>query len=311
MKKKLLIGSAALVLLLIVVALFSLTSIPIPATSNYSVDMEEVRLLAREGEGDLALGLNSIRVVTSHVPEMFIAGDKDFAEHTFQTYSYQVVFADRTVMVDAVTDHQVAEAILPGSSEWPGTFDRMQLGLKQASSVVFTHEHFDHCSGIATSPYLDEIADRVHFTSEQMPGLGLPKPENSGFTPEVVAKLTPLVYSGLHKLAPGVVLMKAPSHTPGSQMIYIVLASGEEFLLVGDIAWHMDNITKPKQHPRFISWLAGEEKENHVHLLRWLHDLNRNSPKLHMVVAHDGDQMDGYVKAGLIGADLEIKEGGS
>jgi len=309
MKKKLLTGCAALMLVLVGVVLFAFTSIAIPARSHYSVDMTEVRRLAREGDGELATELNSIRVVTSHVPGLFVTSDRGFKQHTFLTYSYQVVYADRTVMVDAVTDHATAEAILPGSTEWPGSYDRMQLGLRQASSVVFTHEHFDHCSGIATSPYLDEITDRVHFTREQIPRLGLPKPESSGFTPEVVAKLKPLAYEGLHKLAPGMVLFKAPSHTPGSQMIYIVLGSGEEFLLVGDIAWHMDNITKPQQHPRFISWLSGEEKEQHVHVLRWLHDLNRANPELHIVVGHDGDQMDGYVAAGLIGADLEIKNG--
>jgi glyoxylase-like metal-dependent hydrolase (beta-lactamase superfamily II) len=240
------------------------------------------------------------------VPELFVTSFRGVKQHTFHTYSYQIVFQDKTIMIDAVTDHKTAEAILPGSTEQPGQYDRMQLGLRQASSVVFTHEHFDHCSGIATSPYFDEISERIHFTAEQMPGLGLPKPEKSGFTQKVIERLSPLIYQDLYKLAPGVVLIKAPSHTPGSQMIYIQLKSGEEFLLVGDIAWHMDNITKPKHHPRFVSFLSGEDEMKNIHLLRWLFNLHHNNPKLHILVAHDGEQMNDYFSSGLIGADLEL-----
>lgn len=307
MKKKIIIGFVFLGTIMVSLVLFLLSSVAIPKTSNFKINLKDIQNLAREGEGQLPIRFNAIHVVTSHVPELFVTSFRGIEQHTFHTYSYQIVFQDKTIMIDAVTDHKTAEAILPGSIEQPGQYDRMQLGLRQASSVVFTHEHFDHCSGIATSPYFNEISPRIHFTTEQMPGLGLPKPENSGFTPEVIGKLSPVLYQDLYKLAPGVVLIKAPSHTPGSQMIYIQLESGEEFLLVGDIAWHMDNITKPKHHPRFISFLSGEEKEKNVHLLRWLHNLDRDIPKLHIVVAHDGEQMDGYVAAGLIGPDLEIK----
>jgi len=37
-------------------------------------------------------------------------------------------------------------------------------------------------------------------------------------------------------------LIKAPGHTPGSQMVYVALQSGKEVLLSGDVAWHMDGV---------------------------------------------------------------------
>jgi hypothetical protein len=38
------------------------------------------------------------------------------------------------------------------------------------------------------------------------------------------------------------VLIKAAGHTPGSQMVYVVLDSRREYLLIGDAAWHMDGV---------------------------------------------------------------------
>jgi glyoxylase-like metal-dependent hydrolase (beta-lactamase superfamily II) len=39
--------------------------------------------------------------------------------------------------------------------------------------------------------------------------------------------------TGVIQFAPGVVLIKAAGHTPGSQMVHVRLASGKEVMLVG------------------------------------------------------------------------------
>ncbi|MGE6760602.1 MBL fold metallo-hydrolase [Corallococcus interemptor] len=164
-------------------------------------------------------------------------------------------------------------------------------------ATVVTHEHFDHCAGIAHSASLDEVASRVHLTDEQ---LRSPLAEEAGFTAELRARFTPLQYERLHLLRPGVVLIKAPGHTPGTQLVYVRLADGREFLLVGDVAWHQDNIRLPRMHPRLTHWIGGEDAQAMAHQLQWLHDLLRTAPELHPVVAHDGAQMQDYLRRGLI-----------
>ena len=42
-------------------------------------------------------------------------------------------------------------------------------------------------------------------------------------------------YDRLYAVAPGVVLVSAPGHSPGSQLVYVRLADYREVLLVGDL----------------------------------------------------------------------------
>lgn len=42
---------------------------------------------------------------------------------------------------------------------------------------------------------------------------------------------------GIARLAPGVVPIEAPGHTPGSVWLYVHESSGEESLFVGDTVW--------------------------------------------------------------------------
>ncbi|MGZ3461634.1 MAG: hypothetical protein ACXU86_24345, partial [Archangium sp.] len=104
----------------------------------------------------------------------------------------------------------------------------------------------------------------------------------------------------LHLLRPGIVLIKAPGHTPGSQMLYVRLADGREFLLVGDIAWRQDNIRLPRMHPRVVNWLGHEDGAAMAEQLRYLHDLQQAEPGLNLVVAHDGAQMAELLRRGLV-----------
>ena len=111
---------------------------------------------------------------------------------------------------------------------------------------MVTHEHQDHVGGIASAPDLAAIAKQTHLTREQLQS---PKLERGEFQPGALDQLAPLDYQGLHALAPGVVLQKAPGHSPGSQLIYVELASGRRFLFVGDIAWSKDNIRLQRGRP--------------------------------------------------------------
>ena len=68
-----------------------------------------------------------------------------------------------------------------------------------------------------------------------------------------VTSLTPLEYDHYYAAAPGIVLVKAPGHTPGSQLVFVKLASGKELLFIGDVAWHMDQIRQLWYRPRLVT----------------------------------------------------------
>jgi glyoxylase-like metal-dependent hydrolase (beta-lactamase superfamily II) len=109
-------------------------------------------------------------------------------------------------------------------------------------------------------------------------------------------------------VAPGMALVKAAGHTPGSQMVYIALASGREYLLVGDATWHMDGVrlVRGKDAP----WVT-EDQSAVLDQLRWLNQLSRTEPNLVIVASHDEEQHAELVRGKLLVPRLEIPDGNS
>jgi glyoxylase-like metal-dependent hydrolase (beta-lactamase superfamily II) len=99
-------------------------------------------------------------------------------------------------------------------------------------------------------------------------------------------------------------LVKSAGHTPGSQMVYVALASGREYLLIGDATWHMDGVRlmKGKDAP----WVT-EDQNAVLDQLRWLNQLSRTDPRLVIVASHDEEQHAELVKRGLLSNRLEVK----
>ena len=122
---------------------------------------------------------------------------------------------------------------------WIPAYERLEKAMTLASAIVFTHEHPDHVGGIASASDSAAFDMQTRLTREQLES---PKLERSEFRPGALDHRIPLDYQGLYALAPGVVLQKAPGHSPGSQLIYVELANGRRFVFVGDIAWSKDNI---------------------------------------------------------------------
>ena len=88
--------------------------------------------------------------------------------------------------------------------------------MSTATQIVITHEHMDHIGGLTTHADLARVLPKAKLTREQ-----LSEPERSlpaRFPERALDGYQPLVYEQYHAIAPGVVLIKAPGHTPGSQM---------------------------------------------------------------------------------------------
>lgn len=300
--RKILLGVAAILVLLGAVGAYAISPVPIPEKSDFGPPLAEVRALAASSPGPLPTQLRSQQVASVDMRRAVVIASGGPGVYTMRMYAYQIVSPDRTILVDAVNDAETMTREMKGSRVFPDGYERMQQALRRASAIVVTHEHFDHSAGISHSPYFAEIAPRVMMTPEQ---LGSPAIAPARFTPEQLQALKPLRYEKTYLLAPGVVLVKAPGHTPGSQMVYVRLAGGQEFLLVGDIAWSWENIRLPRAHPRIVNWAVPEDGAAMANQLRYLHDLSVSEPNVHIVVAHDGAQMDELVRQGLVQDGLQ------
>jgi glyoxylase-like metal-dependent hydrolase (beta-lactamase superfamily II) len=148
-----------------------------------------------------------------------------------------------------------------------------------------------------------ELAPKTVLTRSQLQSL-MTEPQIPELrpTPEMAARLRVVDYSDYLPFAPGIALIKAPGHTPGSQMVYVVLQSGKELLLAGDVAWHMDGVrmNTGKDAP----WIK-EPPELMAAELNWLNDLSRIEKNLSIVISHDEEQRRQYIEQGVLGDGFE------
>lgn len=219
--------------------------------------------------------------------------------------AFQVMYADGHLMVDAGMDQQVHRFFGRGVEE-PYNNDaaaQVERALSTARLIVVTHEHGDHVAGVIRSPRARELAAKTILTRSQVRTLlTAPQMPEIALTEELAARYLVVDYDRYWPLAAGIVLIKAPGHTPGSQMVYIALDSGREYLLIGDAAWHMDGVrlVKGKDAP----WIT-EDQPAIMSQLNWLNELSRSEPRLVIVASHDDEEHAVLIRQGMLGGRFE------
>jgi glyoxylase-like metal-dependent hydrolase (beta-lactamase superfamily II) len=216
---------------------------------------------------------------------------------------FQIRFPRGWIMVDASVDRTVVSRSATFDDE---TYRRIQLALRDARLVVVTHEHEDHVTGVIRSPYLARIQEHTLLTRAQVRSL-IEHPNKPAVKLDSVtaARYLTIDYELFVPIAPGVVLLKAPGHTPGSQMVYVRLASGQEVVLTGDVAWNFAGIRLQRQKPEASTRdFGGEDRDAIAAELRWLHDVA--GPRTAVVVAHDAAQIDSLVRQGVLRSGLDL-----
>lgn len=164
---------------------------------------------------------------------------------------------------------------------------RVEAAMDTAVRIVFTHEHYDHIGGFAASSEMDRNAAKLF----------LPRAQYSALTAELgragkTAKALPppVDQRGATALAPGVAVMPMPGHTPGSQLIYVVLASGREYLFPGDVTSMQRNLSETRGRSRLIAdWLAPEDRSTVIGWIKGLRTLQARTPGLTIAFQHDRD----------------------
>ena len=93
---------------------------------------------------------------------------------------------------------------------------------------------------------------------------------------------------GITPVAPGVVLLAAPGHTPGSQIVYVRLSDQREMLLLGDVVWDMENIRSRTGRPAAVGRvLLGSDQEQVAQQISALYALTQEHPEVYLIPSHD------------------------
>ena len=206
-------------------------------------------------------------------------------------------------MVDAGMSHAAAGK---DGTYHQDNYDKVQAALRRARLIVATHEHYDHVDGVIRSPYLDDIAPRTMLTEAQVHTL-LAKPGTAGEGLDSARFRRYIVvdYERVLPIAPGMVLIRAPGHTPGSQIVYVKLASGRELMLIGDIVWHHAGLDMQRQKPDSTSRQMSEDRTMLGYEMAWLK--NSVAPAgVSLVVSHDGTALQALARRGVVSEGFDV-----
>jgi glyoxylase-like metal-dependent hydrolase (beta-lactamase superfamily II) len=271
----------------------------------WAANLEDIRRVASLIPGRRPLRVNFLKFAESRRTKNFSVKDAPATPSVQARTAFQVMFADGPVMVDAGMDLTIHKFFGRGVEEpyFADAARQVEQAVNRARLIVVTHEHGDHVAGVIRSSSAAQVAARTILTRTQVQSLMTsPQMPEIRLTDDLAKRFIVIDYDLYYPLAPGMVLIKAAGHTPGSQMVYVALDSGREYLLIGDATWHMDGVRlmKGKDAP----WVT-EDQPAVLAQLTWLNELARSAPALTVVASHDEEQHVELVKKGVLTHRLE------
>lgn len=223
--------------------------------------------------------------------------------YTMSFPAFVLEWADgRILLVDAGMPR--ADAITFGPpAEWAAGADPIEPhqsladGLGAASdrvgAVVFTHLHTDHVAGVKelcgarskpiAVPMTKQQAENSNYSTR--PGRQIID-ENTCLEPKALepAKIQPI--PGF----PGVALVAAGGHTPGTQLVVAEVGTGDaarRYAFTGDIVNHIDGVRNDLSKPALYRWLVIPEDDERLGELRRLLGTLERDQGFTLLVSHD------------------------
>lgn len=275
--------------------------------SSWTANIDDIRRAAALIPGPRPVRINFLKFAESRRTKNFSVKDAPATPSVQARTAFQVIYPDSYVMVDAGMDLQVHRFFGRGVEE---PYDaaaaaQVERAVRGARLIVVTHEHGDHVAGVIRGASAAELARKTILTRAQVEVLRTkPQMPEIQLSDEQAKRFLAVDYDQYLPFAPGMVFVKAAGHTPGSQMVYVVLESGREYLLIGDATWHMDGVRQMKG--KDAPWIT-EDQNAVLDQLRWLNQLSRADPRLVVVASHDEEQHADLVKQGLLSNRLDLK----
>jgi glyoxylase-like metal-dependent hydrolase (beta-lactamase superfamily II) len=84
-----------------------------------------------------------------------------------------------------------------------------------------------------------------------------------------------------------IVVVPVPGHTPGSVVVFLTLANGRRYALLGDLVWQLEGVLEREERPWFQRVLADRDASGVREGLLRVFAIAKRLPALTLVPAHD------------------------
>ena len=247
------------------------------------VSIAQLRQLANSLPGPAPAVVEYEAAALRLLPRGLFAAGHGLKRHPIFVLAFRLpVRGGKAILIDSGLSRADAEN-LGFDIRFPDAQSRIERAMETAGLILFTHEHPDHMG--AALRLGGPVMQSARFNRNQLPAapvagtLAWP----TGFTHR--AEITG---TAPQAVAPGVVVIPAPSHTPGSQMIFVQLADGKEFLFAGDIATLDASWKEQRARSRLLSdFIIDEDRPEVFAWLRTIARLKSEAPGLNIVPGHD------------------------
>ncbi|MDE2412002.1 MAG: MBL fold metallo-hydrolase [Sphingomonadales bacterium] len=220
------------------------------------------------------------------VPSTVLVAGTGLIEQPIAIMAFRLpVAGGKPIVIDSGITQSEGEEM--GLQSWqPQRQAAVERAMDEAGLILFTHEHPDHIGGMTAW-----IGKTGGFTGEAAAKIRLNRPQAEESARRLRIRH---IDAGLNTtdapfaVAPGVVAIPAPSHTPGSQMFFVRLANGREYLFAGDIATMAASWEQLRARSRLAGTILAPEDRRAVYAwLKTIRALKAADPSLIVVPGHD------------------------
>jgi len=256
-------------------------------------DLEDWRSKASAPADQLPTAIRILEVGRDIAPPFAAQAGRFGAPVAMSYNAVEIVYPDRSIIIGGAVDRPTAEGMALSDAEWQfsdAAYSELTQAMLAAEQVLMTHEHLDHVMAIARHPDPAALAPNLVLNQPQIDAL--PLFADGALDPALTA-LDSGLSGDVASIAPGLVIVPAAGHTPGSQMVFIRLQNGQEILLIGDIVWNMGAIEALKTRPVLTQYMVFrpnyEDRDAIKQQVRALHDMMADNSGLVVLPAHDRD----------------------
>lgn len=252
-----------------------------PQVPARRIDLGALRKAADAMPGGKPTAITYATVAMRDVPGAALAAGTGLRQITSGITAWQIETPKGGIVIDPGISEDDAHSM--GFEIYSHRAQQLVDGwMDRATMILFTHAHIDHIGGFLDHPRFKSIEGKAVVSEGMMGNINALWRENAQLLH------TPRKFVPIEAVAPGVVLIQTPGHTPASEMIYVRLASGREYIFAGDTASLAANVEIPTPRSRLVAdLLAPEDRSAVMGWLKGLKALKKANEGLVIVPSHD------------------------